>query len=289
MKKKSFFLLLALVGAAATGRAEEVADTTVIDDARRVMVITTDSVQHVKVVGRGDDDKYVYENSIQLVDTNYVSETRTYRDLRALDWSVDKKDNRSTNTLSLNFGFGFSAPTHVPAGMSLAPMRCPDAMLWLLFNHTPRHRLQTYSIGFGMTGRNYGLHSGNMFMMDQNGLTGLSPYPEGASSCSSSVNVFSLSVPMLFTQKFGRKSHFKLSVGPVLNFNVGGTLNNRYTIGDNEYNITTHHIGQRPVTVDFMGMLRVYGFGFYLKFSPQSVFKPERGPQFRALSFGLFL
>ena len=76
--------------------ATEENDTTVIKNARQVMVITNDSLQQVKVLGKENDDHYVYENTIQLVDSNYVSTTRIGRDRWELIPSVKvgkKKDD----------------------------------------------------------------------------------------------------------------------------------------------------------------------------------------------------
>ena len=73
--------------------ATEENDTTVIKNARQVMVITNDSLQQVKVLGKENDDHYVYENTIQLVDSNYVNEERSYRDLRAIGFEFNKKNS----------------------------------------------------------------------------------------------------------------------------------------------------------------------------------------------------
>ena len=288
-------LLLAAVCLLTTTAAQAIEDndTTVINNARKVMVITGDSLQHIKVMGKEEDDKYVYENSIQLVDTNYVSETRTYRDLKSIGWGIGRKDKNGCRSieldLTLNLGLGISAPTNVPDPFSIRPFKSWEGMVWLQLNNTPkRHKLQTYSVGLGLTLRNYGLRDGQMFQKAADGTVQLGSFPEHASYRSSYITIGSLSVPFFFTQRFGANSHYKLTLGPVVNFNIGGSLHNNYEIGDNDYSITTRGIGYRPVTVDFMGILRVYGFGFYLKYSPQSVLKTDRGPQFHALSFGLF-
>jgi hypothetical protein len=128
-----------------------------------------------------------------------------------------------------------------------------------------------------------------MFGKGKDGVVGLYDYEPGLASRSSRITITSLSVPFFFKQKFGHKSHYSLTLGPVVNFNLGGTINNRFEQDDDDYDVTTKNIGYRPVTVDFMGIFRAYGFGFYVKYSPMSVLKTNRGPQFRALSFGLYL
>ena len=68
----------------------------------------------------------------------------------------------------------------------------------------------------------------------------------------------SLSVPFFFTQRFGAKSHFRLTVGPVVNFNMSGRLVNGYELGDQDFSVTTNKIGVRPVTVDLCGLILQY-------------------------------
>lgn len=277
----------------AVAHAAEVNDTTVISNARQVIVVTNDSIQQVKILGKEDDDRYVYENTIQLVDTNYVSEQRTYRDLKALGFELNKKGDlkKHSNVLTLNFGLGVSVPTNVPDGMDFKPMKSLEAMIWAIYNHTPYKGKNTFSTGLGLTARFYGLGSNQMFTKDGSTVV-LGSYPEGSDYRSSSISVGSLSVPFFYTRDFGKKSHFKLSLGPVVNFNFMGNLSNSYETSDDIFDYSIYAkaqgIGYRPVTIDFMSVLRFYGIGLYMKYSPQNVLKDGRGPQFHALSFGLF-
>lgn len=286
---KKMLLGMALLATTAV-QAMEDNDTIVINRAHRVMVVTNDSLQQIKVTGKEDDKQYVYENVIQIVDTNYVSETRTYRELNAMGWGVGKKDKDGwrSNSITLHFGLGVSAPTKVADGLSFRPFKSWEGMLWLQYDHTPKKKLQTYSVGLGLTARNYGIRDDMMFHKDADGQLLLTDFPEKSAFRSSRITVLSLSVPFFFSQKFGVNSHYRLTLGPVVNFNLSGKLHNSYEIGDNEYDITTSHIGQRPVTIDFMGIFRAYGFGLYLKYSPMSVLRSNRGPEFRSLSFGLY-
>ena len=287
---KKILLGMALLTATAV-QAMEDNDTTIINNAHKVMVITNDSLQQIKVVGKDEDKQYVYENLIQIVDTNYVSETRTYRELNAVNWKVGKKDQDgwSSDCVTLHFGLGVSNPTNVSNGIDFRPFSSWEAMIWAQYEHTPKHKLQTYSVGLGFTSRSYGIRDDKMFWKGDDGVTGLSDYPIGSCSRSSHITIASLSIPFLFKQKFGHKSHYSMTLCPVVNFTLGGTINTRYEIDDYDCDVTTKKIGHRPVTVDFMGIFRAYGFGFYVKYSPMSVLKTNRGPEFRALSFGLYL
>ena len=102
----------------------------------------------------------------------------------------------------------------------------------------------------------------------------------------SSIEVVSFSVPLLFSQRLGHKSPFRLTVGPVINFN-GTHISNHYEIGDDEYDVQTHKIGTRPVTIDFLGILSFRALSVYCKYSPMSVLKNSSGMEFKTVSLGL--
>ena len=66
-----------------------------------------------------------------------------------------------------------------------------------------------------------------------------------------------------------------------------------WTDNDINYETSTKSIGQRPVTVDFMGILRYGDVSLYCKYSPMSVLKSKsengvENPQFHSMTFGLF-
>jgi hypothetical protein len=140
--------------------------------------------------------------------------------------------------------------------------------------YTPKGKTQTYSTGLWCDWRTYELpHSGKGYIKKtQDHIVTFGNYVdegnEKYSDVRSHIRIFSLSVPFLFTQKFGKKS--------------------KSTKGF-DYNV---------VTVDFMGILKSGGIGLYFKYSPMSVLKKKEitaadgtvieNPQFKALSFGLF-
>lgn len=199
-----------------------------------------------------------------------------------------KKDSvKKESALSLHFGAGVSFPLNLDADYSFVPMRSLEFMFGLSYDYTPKDRLQTYSVGIAGIWRNFGLHSGQYFGKTDDGYVDVASFPEGTKSRASRIHVYSFAIPLMFTQKFGHKSHYSFSFGPIVCFN-SGSINSHYTIGDTDYNASTRHIGTRPVTVDIMGVFRAYGFGLYCKYSPMSVFKLDRGPKFQSLSFGLY-
>lgn len=279
--KKLLTVMALAVSMSAAAHEFEPNDTTVIKHAKNVIIVNDNTSQQVKVVrGYGNEGKNVYESTVSLSGNNLVKTSREYE---------EDKDTCKVHDLSMHVGIGIAAPTNVPDDMSFAPFSSWE-VLWTIiqYDYTPKNAWQTYSAGFQLGWHNYGLSTEKMFVKDDAGVIGLTDYPANSGHKHSSIGVFSISVPLLFTQKFDQKGNIKLSVGPVVNFNVHGSLTSDYEIGDVETELTTRKIGQRPVTIDFMGILKFYGVGLYCKYSPMSVLKNDRGPQFHSLSFGLY-
>lgn len=189
---------------------------------------------------------------------------------------------------TMHFGVGVNVATSVPSGYDFAPFKSWD-FSWTIaqYDYKPGKGKQTYSAGIGINWRNYGLCDNNTSFQKVGDVTGLGTFPENAGSRKSRVHTFGIHVPLLFTQDVSK--HFSVTVGPIVNFNVGGWIDNSYEVGDDSFDISTRKIGQRPVTVELMGVLDIYGIGFFCKYSPMSVFKDGRGPQFKSITFGLYL
>ena len=196
----------------------------------------------------------------------------TYKDGENDDWTMQ-------------LGVGVNLVTGAPGEYEFAPFKSWDIQWTLIqYNYTPKGAKQTYSIGLGLNWRNYGLKDNNTAFVKVNDVVGLGTFPANASSKYSSVRTLGIIIPILFTQDLGKD--FSFSVGPVVNFN-GTHINNHYSIGDDEYDVKTHKIGTRPVTVDILGILSFRALSVYCKYSPMSVLKNSSGMEFKSVSFGI--
>ena len=203
----------------------------------------------------------------------------------AMPAQTDDKDSdkeKKNYCISPHVGVGVGLATNLPEGLSFAPMRSWEIYFGLSYDYTPKDKLQTYSAGMGVSFRNFGTHSGKMLSKGGNYAT-ITP---DMTDMKSSIRVVSFSIPLLFTQKMGHKSPFRLTLGPVVNFN-GTHINNHYSIGDDEYDVKTHKIGTRPITVDILGILSFRALSVYCKYSPMSVLKNSSGMEFKSVSFGI--
>ena len=271
---RKLLMMMALM-AGMTAQANEMNDTTVISKAEKVTIMTSDTIQKIQILGQDGNADYRYEKSVPL-------NAYKMKKLRK------KKDEKETTYFEGDLGVGIGVPTNAPEGYGFAAFKSGEIFLGLRYCYTPKNALQTYSVGLWFDWRQYGLSTNKMFVKDQYNVVSLENYPEKASSRSSKINIFSLSVPFMFTQKFGQKSKCKLMLGPVVNFNVYGRINNSYEMGDVETSDRIKGLEYRPVTIDLMAAFQYKGIGAYFKYSPMSVLKTDKGPQFRSLTFGLY-
>lgn len=194
-----------------------------------------------------------------------------------------------TSTLSMHLAVGVNLATNVPADYKFAPFKSWD-ISWTVFEYgyTPKGASQTYSVGLGLTWRNYGLKDNyTMFVKNDQNNVELGTFDGDMESRYSRLRTWGISLPLLFTQRIGK--NFSFSLGPVMNLNLFGRINTGYKIGDDKTSISTKNIGYRPFTVDVMGVFNIYGVGVYCKYSPMSVMKKDRGPQFKSVTVGLYL
>ena len=259
--------------------ATEMNDTVVFNNPKKVTVMTNDSMQKVKVSGKDGDEKFYYESKVDIK--------------KSTSKMIKKSVIDDENGWVLDLGLGWAAPTKTPDGHGFAVFKSKEVFFGLRYCYAPDKASQVYSVGLWCDWRDYAVPTNNMIGKNVDDIVGFGVFGENASKTDSRIRIFSLSVPFLFTQKFGKKNKSSFSLGPVVNFNVRGRINNEWTYDDVETETSTKKIGQRPVTVDIMCILKSGGIGLYCKYSPMSVLKnkSENGvenPQFHSLTFGLF-
>ena len=194
---------------------------------------------------------------------------------------------------TMHFAVGVDIPVSTD-GLDFAPFRSWDINFTVVqYDWTPKNSKTTLSAGLGLNWRNYTL-SGHDKMFDKlsintsnDEVVTVHNRPGEYSELSSRVHTVGLSMPLLVKQRFGK--NFAISLGAQLNWNYYARLNNEYEIGDHEIEDLTKKIGQRPITVDILGIVHVAkGLGIYCKYSPMSVFKKDKGPDFKSLSVGFY-
>lgn len=272
-----------------TGLADN--DTLIVNYPRRVTVISGDSLQTVRIEGRHDDYDFHYENTIQLVDSNYVSQV----DINSDRWDLSlnpfrrDKDRQHENVVTSNFGFGWCYGLNAPDNMDVQ-MGASCELFWTIaqWNYTPQGRRHTFSVGAGLDWRNYRMNGHWRFDKLADDRVVITPYPsEDVSKQFSRVQVLSFQFPMLYRYRFGR--YFALSAGPMLNLNLRSSIKTRYRLDGEKHKETANNVHANPLTVDLMGIVKTPAFSLYVKYSPCHVLKTPDAPKFQSLSIGFYL
>ena len=198
---KKYFLTLALAAVCTAASATEMNDTVVFTNARKVAVMTNDSVQKVRISGREGDEKFYYESTVTI---NHS----------ATKW-IKKTVTDDESKLVFDLGYGWAAPTNTPDGHGFAVFKSKETFFGLRYCYTPKKALQTYSVGLWCDWRDYAVPKNNAIGKD-NGIVTFGEFDSKYSDTDSRIRIFSLSVPFLFTQKFGKKGKSSFSLGPVV-------------------------------------------------------------------------
>lgn len=146
----------------------------------------------------------------------------------------------------------------------------------------------TLSAALGLTWRNYRTRPDVRLTADENGRVYFAPYSDDITPQSSRIKMFSLSLPVLFSQNINLSSNLRLgySLGPVLNFNPHASLRSRWLDGDGvRQRESTSRIAHRKFTTDLFASVGVNGISVYVRYSPMSVL--TKGLDFSSLSTGL--
>lgn len=149
---------------------------------------------------------------------------------------------------------------------------------------------QRISMGVGIDWKNYKLKTSERFMQPE-GSEGVAigSYPDGATSRSSRLRTFSLTMPVIFRQRVGSRLDVVAGVVPCLNVHASLATKYKTASGDEVKENVSKHLHQAPVTVDLMAALSYRHVGIYLKFSPCRVIKKDWGPKLTSLQAGIIL
>ena len=287
-------MTIALLAVATTASAQE-NDTVVIHNPKKVTIVTSDSLQKILVTGMEGDDKFTYQNTIQLVDSNYVSTTHIGRDRWELIPSVkvgkkrdDGRGRGSSNSLSAHFGLGFTAPTNADARADFSTFKSWEIFATLIQwdHHFDYREHNTVSLGFGIDWKNYRMTGDMRFTKAPDGNVVIEKYPLQVSPDFSRIKVFSVTANLSYTYSFDED--FWIGFGPVVNFNTYASIKTEYSMYGDDIKKVDKDIRQRPITIDWMLRLGVGGVPLYVKYSNDDVLK-DGGIRFRSLSFGLYL
>ena len=256
-----------------------------------VLINHDDNSMKIEVFGSEEnpDYYYSYERTTASSDNEQIKESDWEFNLPIFAESRRKESKKSTFSIeSGGVGFGFVNAINAPSAMDVKMASSYE----IFFDHIiavrcrPWNNGSSFFMGIGIDWKNYRMTGGARFVKDDNKLI-LAPYADGSDPSFSRLKIFSLTVPVMFSQDLGK--HFTFNAGAVVNFNLHGSMKTKYTFDGEERTYSDDHIRQQKVTVDLMAQLNYRAIGCYIKYSPCNILDTYFGPEFNHLSAGMTL
>ena len=277
---KKYFFLFAATLAVMQMSAQSIDTVKVINQPNQVIITETPTGVQMRVVGSENDknDNYIYRVDHSSNDTIHTTQ--------GSDWELN---------FPYNLSFTKDSDSHWAVTMSGFYMGGGISHSWDMINNSfeigllniaaltyDSHHGQEISLGVGIHHKSFSLKRPNMLMRDEKtSVVGTTFYPDelDVKDRSSNLNVWALQFPLMFRQKIYRS--FAIKFGGIMNWNYKAHVNNHYTIGKTEYDITQKGLKQNKITFDFMGGLSLGHIGLYCRYSPNEVFKKGYGPEIK--------
>lgn len=291
MNKIITAIIIALAAIPAS-KAQEVADTTLTNTERTVILEHPDGTITVEVT---DSTGTTVHFPIQRVDTAATASTSVRQRItmgKTLNFSIGTRSHWSICSGGFSIGW-VSAPGHpstMPVEMGKSWEISWAEVVGLRYDVSPTTELK---LGFGLNWRNYKMTKPeSRFTFDNAGNVTSAPYPEGMQPRNSRLKVFNLQLPLAVKQKmpfklFGQEQW--AAVGVTLNYSPHASMLTRYQAPDgSKVKTSCDKIGHRRWSYELTGILGLSeAVGVYVRYQPVSILRGAGQPDFRSLSTGL--
>lgn len=250
------------------------------------------------------DKESSYEISSSTGTTNYTSITNNCKQKDESDFNFyfpfkpeskrKKSSSYPANSLSvgnsLMIGFVGVANSANPCKFNMGRSIEIFAPTLVSLNCKTSRRGPTITLGFGLGWKNF--HSKNGVLLqkefiDDEEVLDITKFPAGAYKKSSHIHMFSLMIPLIIKQKVGNK--LQLGLGATLDFNTHMCAKTQYKLDGVETKENWNPAARRPISYDILFTINYGHIGWYVKYSPLSIFKTGEGPNTTAISTGLVL
>lgn len=185
-------------------------------------------------------------------------------------------------------GFGLDGAINQPEGTGLQ-MGKSFEVLWLkALAAEYRFKNQAISFGLGFDWKNFKM-TGAPYRMVKRPMGGLAldEYPEGTTPLNSTLKIFSLDIPVLYSIQVP-SIHTKFTVGPILNFNTYSSLKTNYiNPAGNKTTEFVKGLDQKIVTMELFGAVSWNCLGLYVKGSPIKSMKGYSDINFNPFTVGV--
>lgn len=275
--------------------AATVATDSIVSFSSSRTIVITENHEGIKVISTTVDNSSDKET---IYSRTYTSGTpvRTHQRTTTFN-SIALSSDDSFSITSGGLGFGFVNAPDAPAALDLEMGKSFElSWLYLLaadFKFRPWSN--SVRIGIGLDWRNYKTTGPARFLPDADGNLTIDSYPDNSCPHSSRVKVFSLCLPLTYTQylpvNYPWGGRLAITAGAIACFNTHASVENSWTNDKgNRVTQSTSSIHPRRVTFDIFGAVNLSSWlSIYARYSPITILEPGCGPQFKSFSTGLII
>ncbi len=286
---KRTFLLFSTLFACSFVTAQESADTIVMEDVNKVVVVSAINSMSVEVTGKQDDPDYhfIKELEAKADGVNVLRESNSDFDFKFPFSQPSESDRRAEFSLSPTLSVGLVSALGGPSSLDTDFGKSVE-ITWHAFNIKvwPGSKHWHFSTGLWFNWKNYRMTGSTRFDRTDDGKVVLIPYPENADIKFSRIHILSYQIPLLAHYRLSKQ--IKLAGGVLFNLNGHGNLKTRYSIDGQRIKDRDRNIHLNSFTTDIIGIVSYKSYlGLYFKYSPHNVLDVSRGPKFHGISTGL--
>lgn len=291
--KRIIFTLLPAIALATNAFAQT--DTLVISHPEEVKVATAGDTMSVSIIGEKNNPNFFYSKKVVL-DSEQEDVTTTSKNAKSglgWDFSLIESDNgrnpwRLYAEIRPQLYAGWNIPLGKPSDMRLKWFPSREAGLDIArFAFRPRTGKWGISLDWGIMMSEYHFKDCMMTMAD-NGNISMSQFPEGSSEQSSYMRTVSLSFTLMGRYRIGKQDEIGLGVTWNEQTSNGCYYKTKYKLSDGSSIVDMNEI---PVLQNRFSIKAEYMFdhvgGIYLRYTPMSILKKSKAPNFQQLTLGL--
>lgn len=287
--KTLFVFALAFVGLLA--HASEKNDTIVrVLRPDSVLFTRNDSVLQLRINGAENDATALFTYTVSKYGTSIMDKaaSRWRFPENPLKYRSSLKHNASWEASTLDFMFGFNLPVDAPKSVGGSVWgRNIDFELNIIRFSLYLNKHHRISAGWSYGWTKLGLEGDKCFHLD-NGIVSIGDFVSEHTPLRSVFRLNRHAFPLLYTYEH---KGYTLSFGPVLNANVRPRIYNTFVNekGIEYQDVFKHGIHYTPLSVSWLAEVKKNSLGFFVRYSPTSVFEKNFGPDIPVLTVGLSL
>lgn len=289
--KRTILTTLAVSMFAANTNAQT--DTLVVHQPKEVKVITTADTLNINIEGSKENPFYYFNKTI-VVNPEKEEVTKTSKNIGSgLGWDFSILEGRNSTpeialSLRAQMYVGWNLMLNKPSVMKQNWLKSYEGGLDIFHLAVyPRSNKWWLSVDWGIVLSQYCFKE-NMMTTAPDGKIIMAPYPNGSSSRSSSFRTLASS--LTFMGQYCLAKDHSIGLGIVWNSKVTDNCSykTKYSLSDGT-SITD--MNELPIRSNLLSFKAEYMFtdkvGMYLRYTPMSIFKKDKAPQFSELSIGL--